>query len=495
MIAQTVPGVLKGDYLGEPPPGLTARLFAKGTISSDSLEHSAPAFSPDGNTVVWTVIYNRGHAFLLEMRRKNNTWTRPANPSFADTSADDFYPSFSKDGKTLYFSSRREVPDGYTKGQGIRIWSVQRKGDEWGTATPIDTTVSKGDDYAHSITSDGTFYFSVRRQGGREFDIVYSRKRGGKYQKPEKLPYNINTTKYEDGPFIAPDESYLIFESDRLQGIDGSIDLYITFRNSNGQWTTPKNMGSKLNSGFAERFARVSPDGKYLFFGSTRTGIFDIYWIAAAIIDELKKEVQKENENLINDSLGKKLLTALYTNENEKAAENLKQWITIYPNDPEATVEYSSVLRRDKKYPDAESALRKMLQASPGNINLKMEMALVKYGLNSKTEAEEIVSSIINSRPDPGSIYLNLASSLVSMSRFREAADYYEKAIQIRPREPDYYNLACCYALLNEKEKAFENLDKALRNGYGSKQLLQNDSDLNSIRTDPRFTEFLNRVK
>ena len=50
-------------------------------------------------------------------------------------------------------------------------------------------------------------------------------------------------------------------------------------------------MGAKINSPFAERFAAVSPDGKYLFFGSNRGGdLPDIYWISAAIIDELRNK-------------------------------------------------------------------------------------------------------------------------------------------------------------------------------------------------------------
>ena len=56
-----------------------------------------------------------------------------------------------------------------------------------------------------------------------------------------------------------------------------------------------KNMGSKINSSSFERFARVSPDGKYLFFGSNRNQTemqrgFDIFWIDAGIIEELKRD-------------------------------------------------------------------------------------------------------------------------------------------------------------------------------------------------------------
>jgi hypothetical protein len=115
----------------------------------------------------------------------------------------------------------------------------------------------------------------------------------GRYSKPEMLSALINSGGYQDGPCIAPDESYLIFESNRNEEIDGSLDLFIVFKDSDGQWGTPVNMGPEINSKSSERFARVSPDGKYLFFGSNRnktaekTG-YDVYWIDAKVIDKLR---------------------------------------------------------------------------------------------------------------------------------------------------------------------------------------------------------------
>jgi hypothetical protein len=85
----------------------------------------------------------------------------------------------------------------------------------------------------------------------------------------------------------------LIFESDRPTGIEGNIDLYISFRKKDETWTEPMNMGPKENSASAERFAKVSPDGKYLFFGRNTGKGFDIYWIHAGIIDGLKKQTIK----------------------------------------------------------------------------------------------------------------------------------------------------------------------------------------------------------
>lgn len=282
---------LRGKYLGQTLPGTTATVFAKGIVSTDSIEHSAPAFSPDGKRVLWTVIHRPLPSFLLESRLENGVWTVPAKPTFSSSDADDFYPSFSIDGKTLFFSSRRKSPAGYPENRDMGIWQVQLNGSDWAKPVPFDTSVSTGVEYAHSMSRNGTIYFSFRKNGGRIFDIACARKQGDHYQPIEILPEGINTTAYEDGPFIAPDESYLIFESGRVGGIENSIDLYISFKKKDRTWSVPMNMGPKVNSKYAERFGKVSPDGKYLFFGSNRDGqFFDIFWMDAGIIKELKKE-------------------------------------------------------------------------------------------------------------------------------------------------------------------------------------------------------------
>jgi len=281
---------LRGKWFGQTPPGNTPVVFAKGIVSSDSLEHSAAIFSPDGTRLLWTVIHRGKPAYILETRMVNGEWTKPASPSFAHLEADDFYPSFSVDGKTLFFSSRRPVPPGFRQND-IHIWKVQLNQERWLVPAMLDTVVFPGEEYAHSVAANGTIYFSFRKDGGRMFDIACAHILNGKYGNAQRLPQSINTTSYEDGPFISPDESFLIFESNRPGGIEESIDLYISFKDKNGEWKQPINMGPKVNSRGAERFGRVSPDGKYLFFGSNRDGqLFDIYWMDAAIIEELRRQ-------------------------------------------------------------------------------------------------------------------------------------------------------------------------------------------------------------
>jgi len=288
-LAQDSFPVLKGDYLGQHPPGKNAVVFAKGIISTEKYEHSAPAFSPDGKTVLWGVIERDKPAILLQMDMINGVWSKPVKPSFASETDDDMYPSFSPDGKKLFFCSRRPLPAGRAVAD-LTIWVVDRNPVGWGQPYLFDTTVCKGYEYAHAISKNGTIVFSTRQviNGKPVWNIYSSGLVNGKYTQPQLLDTNINKQGYKDGPMIAKDESFLIFESDRAGGF-GDMDLYICFKQKDGSWGLPKNMGPKVNSPFGERFAGISPDGKYLFFGSNRGGgLPDVYWIDVKVIDEIR---------------------------------------------------------------------------------------------------------------------------------------------------------------------------------------------------------------
>ncbi|MBN1363231.1 MAG: PD40 domain-containing protein [Syntrophaceae bacterium] len=108
-------------------------------------------------------------------------------------------------------------------------------------------------------------------------------------QKPELLPPTINAPgdNLNWTPFIAPDESCLIFCSNG--------DLYICFRKPDGSWTDRVNLGEPINSKERERFPVVSPDGKYLFFTRwTPDHDEDVFWVSAGIIGKLKAKAIQE---------------------------------------------------------------------------------------------------------------------------------------------------------------------------------------------------------
>ena len=285
------------DYPGRRLTTDSAELFAPGIISSDSFEHSAPTFSPDGRTVLWSILEMPSwKASILEMNYEDGKWSIPVRATFSDTTTSDIYPSFSPDGKTLYFSSSRKLPSGEFPSRGNVLWRVKKTETGWSVPQPLDSVVSKGGDYSPSIAINDNLYFTHGPFRSPDWNILVAEDITGSNNEPTQLPPTVNTSGYEDGPFVAPDESYLIFESDRPGGIGGSIDLYISFKSKNGDWSTPVSLGPRVNSSAAERFARVSPDGKFLFFGSNRRRLeskpnFDIYWISTSVISSLREQI------------------------------------------------------------------------------------------------------------------------------------------------------------------------------------------------------------
>ena len=97
----------------------------------------------------------------------------------------------------------------------------------------------------------------------------------------------------------------------------GSIDLYVTFKDADDNWTPVVNFGSVINTDRVESAARISPDGRYIFltglyihhdwgsgsygysdvidyFTKPGHGRADIYWIDAKIIEDLRPENMKK---------------------------------------------------------------------------------------------------------------------------------------------------------------------------------------------------------
>ncbi len=139
-----------------------------------------------------------------------------------------------------------------------------------------------------SVTKNRDFYLNLLDQTTNEWNIYLSKFQNGNYQLPQVLGPEINSGYNEICPFIDPDESYLIFASNRPGGYGGQTDLYISFRNEDQTWTDAINMGFEINSKGAF-FPFVTLDKKYLFFTAGKPADigYNPYWISTDIIDSL----------------------------------------------------------------------------------------------------------------------------------------------------------------------------------------------------------------
>ena len=266
-------GILLAAASADPPwaaktPLLSPELFAPGRISTGEYESHAE-FEPDGSAVWflkstptfegWTIVRSRW---------TGNDWGPTEVASFSGRWRD-ADPFLTPDGKRLYFISDR--PGEGKTGTDMDLWFVERSGAAWGEPKPLGAPVnSEGNEWFPSIATSGTLYFGSDRPGGKgRTDIWCARLVDGKYAAPENLGDAVNSRADDFEACVAPDESFLVIMSNR-QGGSGGGDLWLSER-KDGAWQPARAIGSGVNSPGTEIGPRLSPDGKYLFFSSSRS--------------------------------------------------------------------------------------------------------------------------------------------------------------------------------------------------------------------------------
>ena len=244
-------------------------VFGNGVISTGDFD-SHPAFTPDGETLYFVrSTPNFNFWTILVSHFERGTWGTPEVAPFSGQYSD-ADPFITPDGSHFYFISNRPVP-GKQK-QELDIWVMEKKGAGWSEPRNLNPPVnSEGNEWYPTLTREGTLYFGSDRAGGKgRTDLYRSRLVNGKYAEPENLGDVINTQFNEFEPYIAPDESFLIFMAGGRSDGHGGFDLYITY-NRQGEWVKPVNLGDKINSNGNEYSPMISPDGKYFFWASART--------------------------------------------------------------------------------------------------------------------------------------------------------------------------------------------------------------------------------
>lgn len=302
---------LKGPYLDQEPPGLTSEVFAPNLISRGFHELGI-AISSEGNEIFY-IMSDRGyqHYALVYVRKVDGIWSKPQLAEFArDMSV--YTCFFAPHGKTFYFSTNQPVVHESDTLKGVRNWFVEKKEDVWQTAKPLEAPLNvETNDRIHAISKFNNLYLTRKLSNGNT-DIFISLWIDGQFQKPRPLNGSVNSNSGEGRPFIAPDESFLLFHSDREKGV-GSNDLWISFKDRNNAWCTPVNLGENINTESSEFGPVLSPDGKYLFFSSYRpfnpetlkgrsydellelynspqNGYATLYWVDAKILEGLKSQ-------------------------------------------------------------------------------------------------------------------------------------------------------------------------------------------------------------
>ena len=179
-------------------------------IISTGLNERDLAISPDGNTIFFTVVAPQNStSAIFYITKKGKFWSKPQTAPFSGIYPD-LEPSFSPDGKKLYFASKR--PLGEKTKKDFDLWYVEKKGNTWSSVPQHLTFCTDYDEFYPSVTSTGNVYFTASYDFEKSKEDIYiSVFENGNYSKPIAIDTAINSPLYEFNAYVTPDESFIIF--------------------------------------------------------------------------------------------------------------------------------------------------------------------------------------------------------------------------------------------------------------------------------------------
>lgn len=247
-------------------PGNQAKLFAPNKISTPLVDWGI-TMSSDGNEIYFTVS-NKEISAIVGIYFENGIWSNPEIVSFSGQYKD-FSPNISKDGNRIIFGSKRPTSPADTVFDG-NYWCVERKNGFWGEPFPLENVNSDHNESFLFMHQNGDLYFCRRKPvKGEKTRIFHSKYQDGKYQKPVKLKWQIDSKNGEYCPYVFPSGDKMILELVNEKDGYGGGDMYLSKKDGE-IWSKPINLGKQVNSDKHDCFPIVSPDGKYLIFMSSR---------------------------------------------------------------------------------------------------------------------------------------------------------------------------------------------------------------------------------
>ncbi|MGH2899826.1 MAG: hypothetical protein ACRDMZ_14225, partial [Solirubrobacteraceae bacterium] len=255
--------------------GAAPEIYGAGVFSTGAWDFFV-AFTPDQRRALFCRADDTfTHYDIYETRLDaRGHWSAPVKPRFAArwSNAD---PHISPDGRRVYFISNRPIAANAAGAEREihDIWTAALQPDgEWSDAERLPAPVNDlaTDRWSPAVAASGNLYFGAELPGGLGGDDLWVvRKSGDHYLPPENLGDAINTAGREVEPWIAPDESYLIFSGLRRADSLGGYDLYLSER-VDGRWTPARRLPEPINSPSGDFNQSVSPDGRWLYFSSNR---------------------------------------------------------------------------------------------------------------------------------------------------------------------------------------------------------------------------------
>ncbi|MGH7604228.1 MAG: protein kinase domain-containing protein [Gemmatimonadaceae bacterium] len=113
----------------------------------------------------------------------------------------------------------------------------------------------------------------------------------------------------------------------------------------------------------------------------------------------------------------------------------------------------------------------------------------------ARRRALKLIEERLDLNPDDVRAYNLGATTLVKLGNIPRAIEFAAKSLSIEPEDPlVLFNVACVYALIDKRQEALAHLERSVMNGFGHKESMVSDSDLDSIRRTPWFAAIMNSM-
>ena len=287
-------------------------------------------------------------------RFDGENWSQAQNVKFINSMTNEGAPTLSASGRFLIFTSCADPVDGYGRDRNgfgsCDLFYTYKIGDNWRKPQNLGSKInSRNWETQPSFSADGkTLYFirGVGRAYSRQQDIYTSTlNEQGVWSDPVRLSNTINTPGVEESVFIHPDGKTLYFSSNGHPGM-GGLDLFMSQKDEKGIWSTPVNLGYPINTFNDENSLLVDASGNLAYFASDRAGGFgDLDLYKFEMPDHIKPNKVNYLKGKVYDAQTKRPIAAQFQLIDLETGE-----VAVASFADEATGEYLVSLPINKEY-------------------------------------------------------------------------------------------------------------------------------------------------
>ena len=186
----------------------------------------------------------------------------------------------------------------------------------------------------------------------------------------------------------------------------------------------------------------------------------------------------------------------------DEAQREFEAAISLNSNLFEAYYFYGRALFSQGKMTEAARLFEHASRVNPDDYQSPALLSPVYMSLGRKADAEanyrralQIIEKHVDLHPDDARALYFGAGALCQLGEKKRGLEWADRALMMDPDDPSVlYNVACVYSLLGELEKAIDCLEKSITSGMGQKEWIEHDSDLDALRSHPRFQALLRRL-